>query len=346
MNEKKNVKVPVVFSKDKRIPNYDYRSKVVFIPEIIPGEIFVWVSHSPITPNVVPYRYLVSNCGRIYDNCYRRFLSWHFNSSDRSGYCVTKIACYADMNILYSKDVYIHRLVAFNFLWFQDCEKFEVNHKNGVKTDNYVWNLEWMTRKENMEHAAANNLLPRQGILSDYDVEMICMMMLEGKTNKQIQAVFPKTSTEVIHNIRIGNNYSKISNKYNVQYTVNRIEAEKFDDSDVHKICKLILAGNSCQSIADMFNCNIQRIKDIKCGRNYKYISDNYNLQSVGRAKSDKMLDNEIVREICRRINAGQSNASIERDLGLKRNTVYPIKAGKYYSNISSEFGIIPAENR
>jgi len=58
----------------------------------------------------------------------------------------------------------VHRLVASAFISNPD-NKSDVNHKDGIKNNNHVDNLEWSTKQENMRHAYATGLINQREIL-------------------------------------------------------------------------------------------------------------------------------------------------------------------------------------
>lgn len=96
------------------------------------------------------FDYEISNQGRLKSLKTNKLLST--SSTNSEGYV---IVCLRKNNKSYSKR--FHRLLAEYFIPKIDG-KLYVNHKNGIKTDNRIENLEWCSLKENSEHAVLNNL--------------------------------------------------------------------------------------------------------------------------------------------------------------------------------------------
>lgn len=105
----------------------------------------------------------------------------------KAGYPVVNIGINAVQNV-----IYVHRMVAETFLENPNGKK-TVNHKDGVKTNNNVLNLEWATHSENCKHAIDTGLrVPVRGEkggktrLTSDDVLNIRDMSRNGVSSKLI----------------------------------------------------------------------------------------------------------------------------------------------------------------
>jgi len=136
-----------------------------------------------------------------------------------------------------NKSCGIHRLVAINFIPNSE-NKPEVNHKNGVKWDNRVDNLEWVTSPENIKHAVENGLTN-----SPYGEDSGMAVL----SNSQVIDIFNSKQS-----------VSYLSNKYNVHDTTVRyikngtnwsnITGKKYEKKKFPSQCKLITVNGVTKS--------------------------------------------------------------------------------------------------
>jgi hypothetical protein len=95
--------------------------------------------------------------------------------------------------------VYVHRLMWAVYVGMPE-RHMQVNHMNGIKTDNRLANLELVTSAGNVQHAYDTGLM-RTGAessrakLSDQDVREIRRLKAVGYTTRQLGATFNVSNT-------------------------------------------------------------------------------------------------------------------------------------------------------
>jgi len=166
---------------------------------------------APITdrviPNIVPDRYWVSTFGRIWNKHTGRFTAY---SMHKKGYYQTHFATTVGKPGQKSVTRKIHKVVMKTFMYFDGCDAYEVNHIDGVKTNNWIGNLEWCTHSENTIHAINMGLKTVFGHdycvqLSNDQVKNIISIGDSGfytaKDIKEILNISDSVSDELIRNI-------------------------------------------------------------------------------------------------------------------------------------------------
>lgn len=115
-----------------------------------------------------------------------------------------------------SKPYRVHRLFAETFIPNPKGERY-INHKNGIKTDNRIENLEWCSHLENMRHAFKTGLANNTGIkngmskLNPTKVRKIKKLLSEGISQHKIASMFKGISRSCILKIKLGKTWKDVS---------------------------------------------------------------------------------------------------------------------------------------
>ena len=117
-----------------------------------------------------PY-YYVSDHGRVYSSLSKGFIG----TLDSKGYPRVSLYNSDDGS---KETITIHLLVAREFVDKPDSDiELEVNHIDGIKTNNHYTNLEWVTHQQNIQHSWDNNLQ----VVTDKFMNHVNKMAIERK---------------------------------------------------------------------------------------------------------------------------------------------------------------------
>ena len=197
-------------------------------------------------------RYEVSNIGQVRN---METGKMKIISHIRDGYPIAHLSILSDDKITpLNYTVRVHRLVATTFIPNPE-NKPEVNHITGIKTCAWVGNLEWVTGKENMQHAYRTGLNKGQkGIINgrcfhtEKQAHAVCKLLQEGYSTHAIQKKL-NIDKYFINGIKFDNNWSHISCQY--KFPSHRKYACRTEDQKqiLHK-----LVSSGCRDMKHMLS--------------------------------------------------------------------------------------------
>lgn len=280
--------------------------------------------------------YKISNLGKISKNDGTLLIPYN-----KQGYDVIYLKNEAGV----SKQYRVHRLVVATFIPVSKkyieqgytMDTLLVNHINGIKNHNAVFNLEWCTAKENSVHAHKTGLVWKlygennaQSKFSDETMEQVCECLSKGMSNKDIKDKLDVTDS-VIYSLVRRDIRDALTNKF---VFLNR--RKELSDEDIHNICRDMVSKKlGIYKLAKKWNLSVSYLYGLARYEYHPEITTQYPLADCVRPRK---TDDEI-RAIWKDILAKELSISkIAEKHCMSSDYIKELKSGNRRPDIRKEF--------
>lgn len=189
------------------------------IPHEFPEERYKTEIWSSITDSdvsgVIPNRYQISTYGRLLDNATGNIYPTGMANEDKYPNHVFKLSDGKSIT------VNLHYLVAHKFKPLRPVESDAIDHKDTIKYHNWVWNLDYVTRTENLNRAAEKNLFPtgenhHSTKLTESEVRRICELIAQDVKSARIREEIgeDRLTRQTLADIKSKRSWKRVSDEY------------------------------------------------------------------------------------------------------------------------------------
>ena len=292
-------------------------------------------------------KYSISNIGIVRNDKTGKLLSTNFSKG------------YERLNLCHKgeqKQFFIHRLVATAFIPNPE-NKPEVNHKNGDKSCNYDYNLEWTTSSENIQHAYRTGLNKYNDIenLNKKQIKKICKLLEENELTISQIANRVGCSRHVVSRVLKKEAHKDISSQYKIDNYVIRTDFSKkgdsnkntkYPDKDIIKVCEMIDSGKyELPEIANITNVPYQTIRNVYYGTCRKDISKKYNFMKTSKNPIYEQKKKQAT-QVCELLNDGLNTREVAEKMGVTRSYVRNICAGTTWYDVSKNYNFMKKKKK
>lgn len=246
-----------------------------------------------------PVAYMISSYGYVISTNYRMTGQSHKlkDRIDENGY--HSVYMYHNGKRVSFK---IHRLVAMYFIPNPN-NKPEVNHIDGDKSHNEIWNLEWATRTENMQHAVRTGLHKAllgedhpEAIYTNNQIREVCELAVTGKYSVVEISEMTKIDRSTVSNIIHRRNRTDISKDYDFSKFMNYENRYKYPERNwkytpdqFHAVCQEFVKNElTFKEIAEKTGIPYKLVQMVYSGKKKTEISSKYDYSHYDKRRITK----------------------------------------------------------